>query len=177
MSDSRDYTYDDPEDDGVLEPDDTLSTDDLTDDPLNTGIEPADRYAASNWFGVTEAEARRGESLEQLLDEEEADPNSDVVLDYGPGEDEYGGEVYGGVDEGVDFQEELEDEDGEFGDGGPVVDDRWQDGPGPRSGRLVKDGRTGADDVGPDADAAGAEEAAVHITDENEARFGPTGER
>jgi len=163
MSDPRDYTYDDPEDDGVLEPDDTLETDDLADDPLDTGIEPADRYGASNWYGVTEAEARSGESLEQLLDEEEADPNSGVVLDEGPDH-----EKYGGAGEGVDFENEIEDEDGEFGDGGPVVDDRWRGGPGPRSGRLVKDGRLGADDVGPDADAAGAEEAAVHLEEEDE---------
>lgn len=169
MSDDRDYTFDSPEDDGVLEPDDTLSTDDLSDDPLNTGIEPADRYGASDWHGVTEAEAREGDSLDRLLREEERDPNSDVALDFGPGDD-----AHGGRDEDVDFQQELEDEEGEFGDGGPVVDDRWKDGPGPRSGRLVKDGRLEADDVGPDADAAGAEEAAVHITDDEEIRFRPT---
>lgn len=171
MSDPRDYTYDDPEDDGVLEPDDTLETDDLSDDPLNTGIEPPDRYGASNWYGVTEAEGRNGESLEELLDEEEADPNSGVVLDAGPADEEYGG-----VDEDGDFRQEVGDEDGEFGDGGPIVDDRWPDGPAPRSGRLVRDGRLGADDVGPDADAAGAEEAAVHLEEEDEIRYRPPAE-
>lgn len=171
MSDPRDYTNDTPGDDGVLEPDDTLSTDDLEDDPLDTGIEPPDHYGASNWFGVTEAEARRGETLDQLLEEEEQDPDADAALDFGPGDEEDGG-----VDEDVDFQQEIGDEDGEFGDGGPVVDDRWSDGPGPRSGRLVKDGRLAADDVGPDADAAGAEEAAVHVTDEEEIRYHPSHE-
>lgn len=182
MSDPRDYTYDTPGDDGVLEPDDTLSTDDLEDDPLDTGIEPPDHYGASNWFGVTEAEGRRGETLDQLLAEEEQDPNADAALDFGPGDGRDGG-----VDEDVDFQQELGgedaavrqeigDEDGEFGDGGPVVDDRWRGGPGPRSGRLVKDGQLAADDVGPDADAAGAEEAAVHVTEEEKIRYHPSHE-
>jgi hypothetical protein len=126
------YTYDDPEDDGVLEPADDLSTDDYEDDPLDTGIEPPDRYGASNWYGVTEAEARAGESLDQHLAEEEPEADADA-----------------------------ED----------VVDDRWADGPGPRSGRLVSDGRLMAEDVGTDAYAAGAEEAAVHLMDNGEIRY------
>jgi hypothetical protein len=161
MSDPSDQTFDTPEDDGVLEPDDTLETDDLSDDPLDTGIEPPDRYGASNWYGITEPEARRGESLDQLLAEEEPDPNSTVAFGLGP-EGGRGGES----DDDVDFQQELEDEVGEFGDGGPVVDDRWSEGPGPRSGRLAKDGRLAATDVGPDAYGASAEEAAVHVIDE-----------
>lgn len=134
------YAYDDPEDDGVLEPADDLTTDDYEDDPLDTGIIPPDHYGASTWYGVTEAEARRGESLDQLLAEEEPDPNA-VFL-----------------------------EDGE-GQGEPEIDDRWADGPGPRSGRLVADGRLMAADVGTDAYAAGAEEAAVHLMDDKEIRY------
>ena len=130
------YTYDDPEDDGVLEPADDLSTDDYEDDPLNTGIEPPDHYGASNWFGVTEAEARQGESLDQHLAEEEPE---------------------------TDAEDEESDE--------AVVDDRWADGPGPRSGRLVSDGRLAATDVGTDGYAAGAEEAAVHLVDDGELRY------
>ncbi|MBR7827769.1 hypothetical protein KDK95_15730 [Actinospica sp. MGRD01-02] len=126
------YTYDDPEDDGVLEPADDLSTDDYEDDPLDTGIEPPDHYGASNWYGVTEAEARAGESLDQLLAEEEPEIDADAP---------------------------------------DVVDDRWADGPGPRSGRLVSDGRLMAEDVGTDAYAAGAEEAAVHLMDNGEIRY------
>ena len=129
------YTYDDPEDDGVLEPADDLSTDDYEDDPLDTGIEPPDHYGASNWFGVTEAEARQGESLDQHLAEEEPE---------------------------ADGREDESD---------VLVDDRWADGPGPRSGRLVSDGRLMAADVGTDAYAAGAEEAAVHLMDDGEIRY------
>ena len=134
------YAYDDPEDDGVLEPADDLTTDRYEDDPLDTGIVPPDDYGASSWYGVTEAEARRGESLDQLLAEEEPDPNAAYVEDGG-------------------------------GTGEPEIDDRWADGPGPRSGRLVADGRLMATDVGTDAYAAGAEEAAVHLMDEGEIRY------
>src|ERR1051325_9561795 len=139
------YSYDDPEDDGVLEPADDLTSDHYEDDPLDTGIIPPDDYGASSWYGVTEAEARRGESLDQLLAEEQPDPNASAFL-----EADGGGEGGGaGIDE-------------------PEIDDRWADGPGPRSGRLVADGRLMAADVGPDAYAAGAEEAAVHLMDDKE---------
>ncbi|MFI5531934.1 DUF5709 domain-containing protein [Kitasatospora sp. NPDC051853] len=117
------------EDDGVLEPADSLLTDRLDDDPLDTGVIPADGYHGATAYGTTPAEARTGESLEQHLAEEEPD----VVPD--------------------------------------VVDDRWTDGPSPRAGRLLsgEDDVTGFD-VGPDAGAAGAEEAAVHLVDPDQDR-------
>jgi Family of unknown function (DUF5709) len=159
------YTYDDPEDDGVLEPADDLTTDDLDEDPLDTGITPPDRYGASSWYGVTGAEARQGETLDQLLAEEEPDPNASVVLDgSGPSEQD--------ESDDPDEDEAAPDEDG-YTD---VVDDRWAGGPGPRSGRLVADGRLLAADVGPDAGAAGAEEAAVHVQEDDEIRYRPINE-
>ena len=159
---SSENTYDEPEDDGVLEPDDDLTTDDYEDDPLDTGITPPDHYGASNWYGVTEAEARQGETLDQLLAEEEPDPNAA----YFAGSD---------GDESDEADEEGDEDDAEAVDGdyAGVVDDRWADGPGPRSGRLVSDGRLMAADVGPDAGAAGAEEAAVHLVEDNEIRYRP----
>ena len=157
--------YDEAEDDGVLEPADDLSTDDFADDPLDTGIVPPDHYGASSWYGVTEAEARQGESLDQLLAEEEPDPNASFVAE---------------LDEDDEEDEDDPEEDGplpeEGGAPGEVIDDRWTDGPGPRSGRLVADGRLMAADVGPDAGAAGAEEAAVHVVEENEIRYHPFSE-
>ena len=63
------------EDDGVLEPSDSLLTDDLGDDPLDTGLSPAERWSAGQRFGTTETEAAQGESLDQLLAEEEAEPD------------------------------------------------------------------------------------------------------
>lgn len=64
---------DPPEDEGVLDAQDTLETDDLSADPLDTGISPPERRPASERFGVTRAEAREGESLDQRLAEEEPD--------------------------------------------------------------------------------------------------------
>jgi hypothetical protein len=113
-----------PEDEGVLQPGDTLESDDLQSDPLDTGISPPERHPASERHGVTAAEAREGESLDQRLTEEEPD----------------------------------------------VAEVSEQ-----RAGRLVApdEGSHPADeptylarDVGVDGAAAGAEEAAVHIADE-----------
>ncbi|GAA5199340.1 hypothetical protein GCM10023322_74760 [Rugosimonospora acidiphila] len=67
-----DDDWDDIEDDGVLDASDTLD-DDAADDPLDVGIEPADRWSGANRFGTTLAEQRAGESLDQLLAEEEPD--------------------------------------------------------------------------------------------------------
>jgi hypothetical protein len=60
-----------PEDDGVLDPADSLETDDLASDPLDTGVVASDRAPASERYGVTLAEARAGETLDQRLAQEE----------------------------------------------------------------------------------------------------------
>ncbi|WP_282204600.1 DUF5709 domain-containing protein [Kitasatospora fiedleri] len=115
------------EDDGVLDPADSLEDDDLDDDPLDTGIATADGYRGATGYGTTAAEAEAGESLDRLLAEEEPDAPA------------------------------------------PDVDDRWPSGPGPRAGRLVEeDTDLFAEDAGTDGGAAGAEEAAVHLTDQEE---------
>ena len=62
-----------PEDEGVLQAGDSLETDDLQADPLDTGISPPERHPASERFGVTQTEAREGETLDQRLAEEEPD--------------------------------------------------------------------------------------------------------
>jgi hypothetical protein len=66
-------TQDVPEDEGVLQPDDSLETDDLSADPLDTGISPPERHPNAERFGVTEAEARQGETLDQRLAQEDPD--------------------------------------------------------------------------------------------------------
>ncbi|GII28121.1 DUF5709 domain-containing protein [Planotetraspora mira] len=73
-----DFQEDVLEDDGVLEPSDSLLTDDLGDDPLDTGLTAAERWSAGQRYGTTEAEAEEGESLDQLLAEEE--PELDPAL-------------------------------------------------------------------------------------------------
>src|SRR5689334_8705046 len=67
-----DRNGDELEDEGVLERDETLD-DDAVADPLDTGVEPADGWSGANRFGTTLAEQRQGESLDQLLAEEEPD--------------------------------------------------------------------------------------------------------
>jgi hypothetical protein len=52
-------------------------------DPLDAGVEPADRWTGANRFGTTIAEQRAGESLEQRLadDEPNLDPYAEVPDD------------------------------------------------------------------------------------------------
>ena len=100
-------------------------------------------------YGTTEAEESAGESLDQsLLSEEEPD-----IDPYAEAERE---------DEEADTEDEFLEDD---------------DLPEPRAGRLVAEDEGAhpaeetdlvASDVGIDAGAAGAEEAAVHLTDEDE---------
>ncbi len=136
------------ENDGVLEDAETLE-DSATGDPLDTGILPTDRYYGADRFGTTEEEEEEGESLDQLLAEEEpeADPYAKARAE----------------DEEAETQDEYLEE---------------TDVPDPRSGRLVAEDEGAhpdaesdlvARDVGIDAGAAGAEEAAVHVESEDEA--------
>ena len=94
------------------------STDTLSgapgDDPLDRGVVPPERWSAGVRFGDTATEQSEGESLDQLLSEEEPDP----VLDFDDDDDE---------DEDL---EDVEDDD-EAGDedvDGLLLDD----GPDPR---------------------------------------------
>jgi hypothetical protein len=112
-------------------------------------------------FGSTAEEQREGESLDQLLAEEEPDPALEVGDDLAYGrEDEApsGGDDEDAADEYVD---------------GLLLDD----GPDPRAGRLVAEDEGAhpdaeadlvARDAGIDDGAATAEEAAVHIVEEDD---------
>jgi hypothetical protein len=166
MPDDEDYESSaDLEDNGVLDASDTLEGD-PGDDPLDTGIAPPDRWSAGEGFGTTEAEERTGESLDQLLAEEEPDI------------DPYAGDEARDVPtrRGTGAPSDADDED----TSGTLFDDV----PDERAGRLVaeNEGRVPdeepdlvARDVGIDAGAAGAEEAAVHVIGEDEQDSGGTG--
>ncbi|HKE66876.1 MAG TPA: DUF5709 domain-containing protein [Micromonosporaceae bacterium] len=130
--------WDDVEDDGVLDASDTLD-DDAVGDPLDVGIAASDRWSGANRYGTTMGEQQTGESLDARLAEEEPD----VTYDYGD------------MDEDELTRRGYETE--------------------PRAGRLVsEDEGLGPDletdavafDVGIDAGAATAEEAAVHLVDD-----------
>jgi len=136
------------ENDGVISDADSLEGDPSTDE-LDPGIIPPDGWAAADRFGTTEAEEEQGESLDQHLAEEQPD---------------------------VDPYAEAEDEDEEASSEDEYLAET--DEPDPRAGRLVAEDEGAhpdtepdlvAEDVGIDAGGAGAEEAAVHVEDEDEA--------
>ena len=146
---SYDPEENDLEDDGTLDASDTLDGD-PGDDPLDTGIAPPDRWSAGEGFGTTLSEERAGESLDQLLAEEEPEPDPYADSDLPP--------------------------DGSLADDDLPADD----GEDPRAGRLVAEDEGAhpdrepdlvARDVGIDCGAASAEEAAVHVVDDAEGRL------
>ncbi|MFE7270880.1 DUF5709 domain-containing protein [Streptomyces sp. NPDC057623] len=132
------------EDTGLLDAEDTLENDGV-DDPLDRGWSPPDRPLAVEHSGVTAAERHQGETLDQRLAEEQPDlaaPDGDGLGDA----------------DGTDG-ELLDNEVGAL-----------------RSGRLVapdegahedEESALVATDVGIDGAAASAEEAAMHIVDED----------
>lgn len=125
------------------------------DDPLDRGVATPERWSAGMKFGSTAEEQRDGESLDQLLAEEEPDEAP-----------------FGSVDQfesGELDENATEDEVGQF-----LLDQ----GPAPRAGRLVPE--DDADDYLPDGSdliardaginggGASAEEAAVHLVADDE---------
>ena len=136
------------DDEDQLQPGDTLDDSDL-DDVLDRGYSPPDRPPKGYDDYPTEAEMRRGESLDERLSEEVPDVDPYAEDDRDPDrEDENALEEQLGLDEAD-----------------------------PRTGRLVApDSGLGEDvdkqevayDVGIDGAGASAEEAAMHITREPE---------
>ena len=127
------------EDDGVLEPSDTLEDDDLRADVLDTGIDAGEGYRGATRYGTTAEEERRGESLDQLLAEEEPEAvaDEDWTDEDDPRDDDHVSSPRSGrlvaPDEGAHGDDEAD-----------VV----------------------ALDVGIDGGAAGAEEAAIHLVED-----------
>jgi hypothetical protein len=139
MSDGVYEPVTDDENDGEVVDLDQVLGDDEVDETLDSGYSPPERARGLDAFGTTAQEGSRGESLDQRLAQEEPDPN--LVADLGAAGPEW-----------------LAD--GEVGDA--------------RAGRLVDDGDGGsqrtandllAREVGIDAGAATAEEAAMHVID------------
>jgi Family of unknown function (DUF5709) len=145
----------DLEDYSLQEPADSLtqSPGEPGDDPLDRGVAPPERWSAGIKFGSTAQEQESGESLDQLLAEEEPDTPADL-------------------DDDLPEDRDDESEADEYLDG-LLLDD----GPDPRSGRLVAEDEgahpdTEADlvafDVGIDGGAASAEESAVHVVEDDD---------
>ena len=66
-----------------VDPADSLAGD-LTEDPLDAGYSPPDREPRNTRFGMTAEEQRGGESLDQLLAEEEPDVGTEDWSDDEP---------------------------------------------------------------------------------------------
>ena len=138
--DFGDTVYNDgPENNPQLDNPDSLLDDDLRADPLDTGYSPPDRDPGTDRFGTTAQEQLDGESLDQRLAQEVPDISADD----------------------------------------PMTSDVDADGDtaAARSGRLVApDAGSGTDaepdmvaaDVGIDGAGASAEEAAMHVVDEDD---------
>jgi len=134
------------------------------DDPLDRGVAPPERWSAGIRYGTTEAEQEEGESLDQLLAEEEPDDTLELTEDELEDDDEDAEDV-----EEYEADEDAGDEDVD----GLLLDD----GPDPRAGRLVAEDEGAhpdeeedlvASDVGIDGGAATAEEAAMHVVEEDD---------
>jgi hypothetical protein len=154
MPDETRHESADLEDYSVQDPSDSLIGDPES-DPLDRGVAPPERWSAAMKFGSTADEQEAGESLDQLLAEEEPDTALDLDEDDELPED----------DEDTDEADEYLD--------GLLLDD----GPDPRAGRLVAEDEGAhpdeeadlvARDVGIDGGAASAEEAAMHVVEDDD---------
>lgn len=158
MPDERRHESSDLDDYEVQDPNDSLSGDPGY-DPLDRGVAPPERWSAGMRSGTTEEEQAEGESLDELLAEEEPDETADELEDAESDDDE--------LEDNEDEDEGDEDVDGLLLD----------DGPDPRAGRLVAEDEGAhpdeeedlvARDAGFSGGAASAEEAAVHVVEEDD---------
>jgi hypothetical protein len=143
----------------VLDASDTLDGD-PGDDPLDRGVAAPQRWSAAI---RRDSAAGAGESLDELLAEEEPDVGAEV-------DDEPIGSLDGDERIGsLDGDEEAGDEDVD----GLLLDD----GPDPRAGRLVAEDEGAhpdeeadlvARDAGIDGGGASAEEAAIHVVEDDD---------
>lgn len=127
------------------------------DDPLDRGVVPPQHWSAGMRYGTTAQEQEDGESLDQQLAEEEPDPAAEPdSADDEPAEDQSDDEE--AADQYVD---------------GLLLDD----GPDPRAGRLVAEDEGThpvrvsdllARDAGVDGGAASAEEASMHVVEDDD---------
>ncbi len=134
-------------------------------DPLDTGYSPPERTRGVTAHGTTVSEQQEGEDIDERLHQEEPDPNTA----YGdPDDADYSG---GTDDAGLQWEDSETGyrEEDEFVDSDQVGD--------ARSGRLLApdegtsedaDSDVVASDVGVDGAPASAEEAAVHLVDDEQ---------
>ncbi|RLK54286.1 hypothetical protein [Actinokineospora cianjurensis] len=88
--------------DSTLTQAESLDEDNLRVDPLEAGIEPPEHWAEADKFGMTTAEQRAGETLDERLAEEEPDV---TAQDDPPGPDT----PLARVDDRIDEQSAVDD--------------------------------------------------------------------
>jgi Family of unknown function (DUF5709) len=151
--DETQHESQDLEDYEVEDASDTLIGEPGSYDPLDRGVAPPER-----WTGAIRSDNPDRESLDELLAEEEPDVGSDA-------DDEW--------DDDEDAEDDEDEDEGDEDVDGLLLDD----GPDPRAGRLVAPDEGAhpvdvtdllATDVGIDGGAATAEEAAMHVVEEDD---------
>ena len=140
----RRHESEDLEDYTVLEPSDTL--DDDLEEPLDRGVAPPERWSAGVRYGTTDEEQFEGESLDQLLAEEEPDVGFDDP--YADSEDDEDDDA----DE-IDYVDAPRS--------GRLVAESEGIGPEAEPDLVARD-------AGVDGGAASAEESAVHTLGEDD---------
>jgi hypothetical protein len=127
------------DDEDQLQPEDSL-VDRGVDDALDEGFSPPEKWSAGEGYGNTPAEELAGESLEQRIAQEEPEP--DPYAEAAAEGEHVGGEV------GTERAGRLVAED---------------EGLGPDEEKDLV-----AEDIGIDGAGASAEEAAVHVVDDDQ---------
>lgn len=143
------------DDEDQLQPEDTL-VDRGVDDVLDEGYSPPERPMGLDAFGTTVSEQRQGESIEQRLAHEEPDPASAFVDPLADSD------MVGGDDPDAIAAEDEFLGDGEVGDirGGRLI--------APDEGAHAdRESDLVAEDVGIDGGSSSAEEAAIHIIEDD----------
>jgi hypothetical protein len=159
----RPHESEDLQDYEVLDTSDTLAGP-PGQDPLDRGVATPEHWSAAIRSGGRASELAYGESLDELLAEEEPDVD---------GGDYWGGDDFAGLDENAP--------------GGDVRRFLCEEVPDQRAGRLVSEydddkgmyvdnGEAIGVDTGIDGGGATAEEAAVHVLDEEDGSIEATGE-
>ncbi|MEU8437556.1 DUF5709 domain-containing protein [Streptomyces sp. NPDC029216] len=128
---------------------------------LDTGYSPPDRPLAATRHGTTAAEQRSGETLDQRLAQEEPEPDG---ADAGLGSETAPGDDLAGEDRGPSESEDMTGD--PHGDASTAGRERAGRMAPAEEGPTVRHISVLAHDTGVNGGAASAEEAAVHVVEE-----------
>ncbi|MGY0489603.1 DUF5709 domain-containing protein [Streptomyces sp. WG-D5] len=144
------------DDEGILDPEDTLN--DRGVDPYDEGWSPPERPLGVEHTGNTAAEQQAGETLDERLAEERPDPVIEAYEELESGEEDEDGDGVGDLRDGDG--EPLDAEVGEWRAGRLIAPDEGAHEDAEKDMLAMDAGYAGG--------AASAEEAAVHVVDDEE---------